>query len=111
MTTRSESAPAHPHGNMVAQTVDTILAAAASAGDTMSPMLGGPDGGKEAQSDLLSDDFNISEDSPTKETREPSKNRYRTPRSSLVQSDLRPSHADHPCLDPLHSRDPLYARI
>jgi hypothetical protein len=84
MATRSESVPAYPHVNMVAQPVDSILAAAAS-GDTMSSQIGSP--GKEAQTDLPSDvevSFNVSEDSPTKESRElsDSRHKWRTPRSS-----------------------------
>ena len=93
MVARSDSVPAYPHVNMVAQPVDSILAAAAS-GDTMSSKIGSP--GKEAQTDSLSD-FDVSEDSPTKDTaesRELSGSRYkwRTPRSRR-QASQQPTKA------------------
>ena len=78
---RSHSAPAHSHEIMAAQPVDTIQAAPPV--DTMSQ--GGPLA-KEAQDQELSEDFDISEDSPTKDPRDQSLSnhdpRWRTPRSS-----------------------------
>ena len=79
-----EGTHAHSHGNMVAQPVDTITTAAQSSPhDAMSAATIGS--GKEANTELS--DFDISEDSPVKDTSalHVSANKYRwhtTPRSS-----------------------------
>ena len=80
---RPHSAPAHSHEIMVAQPVSPIQAVQAPPADAMSQ---GGSHAKEAQDKELSEDFDISDDSPTKEPRDQSLTnhdpRWRTPRSS-----------------------------
>ena len=80
-TMASDSTHAHSHGNMVAQPVDPMAAQASR--DSMSP---GSLLAKEAKDDTaeLSEDFNFSEDSPTKE-KEVTGNPIDDPRLQEVQ--------------------------
>ena len=94
----SDSTQTDSHGNMVAQPVNPIQAALASR-DTMSP---GGSLAKEATDGTISEDFLLSEDSPAKEEKIPSRNqslsinRYRTPRSSPSPSRSKSTRATRP---------------